>query len=288
MGAGGNANGPDCIVQVELGGTESMGCGDASAPCGSITAALLEATAGCRVQVAAGSYTDATGETFPLEIGDGIELMGAGAGTTVIDDTTGSASQTYPTCNSDVVPVLVANGAGVRVHSLTVAGRTDDNTAVTVLVFGGDLELADAAITGGQDGVFVHAGSANLHDLEVSGAGHAAIKPAGTATVTIERAALHHNKDAVEPICEATVTVTESDIYCNGNGIEALAGATTTALDNHIYNNNIGFGARGGATSMTIRDNVIEKNKYGVYEAFGHVDLGSSSMLGGNSLLNNL
>jgi hypothetical protein len=286
-GAGGDGGDSGCVIRVELGGSEEAGCGDAEAPCGSITGALKEAKAGCRVQVGAGTYTAATGEAFPLELLAGIELAGEGANVTVIDDTAGTASKTYPTCHNDMIPVLVSEGTGVHVHSLTVAGRTNSNKAATVLVVGGDVEIADAVITGGQDGIFVQAGSAHLHDLEVSGAGHAAIKPAGSATVMVERADIHHNKDAVEPICESTVTVSASKIHCNGNGIEALGRATTTAIDNHVSHNNIGFVARGGDTSMTLRGNLIEKNKYGVMEIFGQVDLGSSNRLGGNTLTNN-
>jgi hypothetical protein len=151
----------------------------------------------------------------------------------------------------------------------------------------GALELSDVRITGGQDGVFVAGGTANLHDLEVTDAGHAGIKPAGTSVVTIEVADIHHNKDAVEPICESTVTVSLSEIHCNGNGIEALGDATTTAIDNHVYNNNIGFGARGGATNITLRGNLIELNKFGVMEIFGGLDMGVRGDPGNNTLQNN-
>ena len=74
-----------CAVQVDLSGGIEPGCGAIDAPCGTITAGLMEAVAGCRVEVGAGTYSGATGETFPLVVGTGIEISGAGRSETVID-----------------------------------------------------------------------------------------------------------------------------------------------------------------------------------------------------------
>ena len=68
----------------------------------------------------------------------------------------------------------------------------------------------DVVVTGGQEGIFVtNDAVVAIVGADVSGAGHAGIKPAGDAIVTIEQSRMHGNKDAVEPICRATTTVRE-------------------------------------------------------------------------------
>jgi len=221
-------------------------------------------------------------------LSEGIELAGAGSESTVIDDTAGTTSDLFTNCNNkELTAVIVNNGEGNQIHGLRVNGQTGPNNAVTVLSLSGDLEIYEAVITGGQEGVFVESGTAYLHDLELTGSVHAALKPAGDANVTMERSTVHHNKDAVEPICDSTVTVKDSEIFCNGNGVEALANATTFASGNHIHSNNLGLAARGVTTQLTARGNLIEKNKVGVYEFAGSLDLGTTEDPGLNTLQDN-
>ena len=61
----------------------------------------------------------------------------------------------------------------------------------------------------------------------------------------------------------------------------------TTATDNHIYHNNLGFAARGIHTHLTARGNLLEANKFGIYMAFGGLDLGTEDEAGGNTFSNN-
>jgi hypothetical protein len=225
---------------------------------------------------------------LPIVLGDGILLAGAGADQTILADAAGLSDVSYSNCSRDLQPVLVAAGEGVEITGLGVIGTTSGMTAVGLYVASGDVQVSEVRVEGGQEGVFIAGESvATFADMEVTGAGHAAFKPAGTSVVQIERADIHHNKDALEPICESTVTITTSEIHCNGNGVEALGDATTTAIDNHVHGNNLGFAARGVGTSITARGNVIERNKIAVYEAFGHVNLGTSADPGGNTLQDN-
>ncbi|MEM6989381.1 MAG: right-handed parallel beta-helix repeat-containing protein [Myxococcota bacterium] len=282
-----------CEIWVDDDGADAVGCGDESSPCRTITHAFGEALPGCTVQVGPGIYGVASGEALPLELPDGVDLVGAGSDRasehTLLDDTAGASAATFDVA-CDEEPELLRSTLvvrGGRVADLIVRGGLQQDYA-SVLVLEGESVLDAIRVERGQDGIYT-AGAAivDLLDVVATQAGHAAIKPAGDSVVSIERATLFGSKDAVEPICRATTTVRDSEAYCNGNGLEALDRATTTLIDNDVHHNINGVAARGGAILITARGNDIHDNAFGIVDIFGDAILGTSDDPGNNQISNN-
>lgn len=295
---GGTTGGASCEVYVALEGQDVDGCGSQAAPCRTVTRGLSLATAGCAVRVGPGTFDEAGGEVLPLTVQGGVELIGAGddpdAAPTILGDAVGSSSlepRMYdcPVGQPSLLKaplVLAGEGAALR-DVIVVAPQVNDEVAV--VVESGTVTIAQVRVEGGQEGIFVAGLTtvATMTRLTVTKAGHAAVKPAGTATVLIEDSKFFGNKDAVEPICDAQTTVRGSEVYCNGNGLEALADADTTLIDNFVHHNNVGIGGRGNFT-MFLRGNVVEHNLIGALIWLGSGDLGTAADPGGNTLRDNV
>jgi hypothetical protein len=101
------------------GNDSSNTCISSGAPCKTITHALSQAVATDTIQVAAGTYNLALGETFPLVISKNLTLIGAGAGSTIFDAT--GANQRVITINSGTVTIAGVTITGGRV-SCTASG----------------------------------------------------------------------------------------------------------------------------------------------------------------------
>lgn len=87
-----------------------------------LTAALAEAWDGVEIRLAAGTYSAATGETFPLALSNkrNIRLVGAGVGKTVID-----ASGT-----ADAALFQATNTCGLTVQDLSFRGASTSGSAI--------------------------------------------------------------------------------------------------------------------------------------------------------------
>jgi hypothetical protein len=283
-----------CTMWVGEDGDDAPGCGTEDAPCRTLTQVFALAESGCTVQVGPGTYGTASGEMFPLQPPADVELIGAGAdpnGTfTLVDDSGDTSGTSFPIiCDEESDPLRTTLAlVGGRVHDLIVRGGYEPDYA-TVLVLEGDTQLDRIRVEGGQEGIFTAGNSVvEITDVVATGAGHAAIKPAGDSVVEVVGAELFGSKDALEPICRAVTTVRETEAYCNGNGLEALDRATTTMLDNDVHHNINGIAARGTATRVVAKGNRLHDNAFGVVEIFGAIDLGTGVAPGGNEITNNL
>ena len=74
---------PQVFVDANL-GSDATGTGSQTNPWQTITHALTQVTPPVEIHIAAGLYDTALGESFPLNLGAGIALIGAGMGQTVI------------------------------------------------------------------------------------------------------------------------------------------------------------------------------------------------------------
>jgi Protein of unknown function (DUF1565) len=70
---------------VAPGGSDSNDCLSAGTPCATINAAIAKASSGDTVFALPGTYSDGTGETFPISVKPGIHLVGADRETTIIE-----------------------------------------------------------------------------------------------------------------------------------------------------------------------------------------------------------
>ena len=99
--------------------------GSQSAPFKTIARAISRAASGTVIQLAAGTYSAASGEQFPLEIPSGVKVIGneanKGSGTLI----QGSGKFVSPTAASQNITLLLATDAelrGVTVTNLDIRG----------------------------------------------------------------------------------------------------------------------------------------------------------------------
>jgi hypothetical protein len=87
--------------RVDVAAGDDSNAGDCAAPFKTITHALSVAVAGDSIGVAPGTYDAASGEAFPITIGDGVSLIGDeahdGAGTTIVGSALADESNIYST-----------------------------------------------------------------------------------------------------------------------------------------------------------------------------------------------
>lgn len=279
-----------CAIRVELGGTDAVGCGGPGNPCATLTHAFAEWTEGC-IELGPGTFDLSTGEVFPLELPEGAELRGSADETapSIIDGSANASPDGFGVeCQAflESLRTTISTNGG-RMSDLVIRGGVGTDY-VTVLVRGGENELERLRVEGGQEGIFTTGNSnVTIVDAFVTGAGHAAIKPAGESIVEVRNTVMTNSKDALEPICEATTIVRDSEAYCNGNGLEALGSANTTMIDNDVHHNINGIAARGTNTQITATGNRVHDNAFGVVEVFGQLDLGSGESPGANDLSGN-
>jgi hypothetical protein len=277
-----------CELWVETDGSDDGGCTEA-APCRTVTRAIELAASGCTIRIGAGTFSPEGGEVLPWAPAPDVQLVGVGP-ETVLDDAAGASATAHPiACDpgerDDLRASVVLDGGGLA--TLRVRGPAEIGY-VTVLVLGGEAELTEIVVEGGNEGIYTaNDATVAIADADVSGAGHAAIKPAGDSVVTVDRTRMHASKDGLEPICRATTTVRDSEAYCNGNGLEALDRAHTTMVDNDIHHNVNGIAARGIDIAVVARGNLVHDNAFGVVVVFGTLDAGTAADPGDNVLAPN-
>jgi hypothetical protein len=203
-----------------LGAVGSAGAGTIAVPAdhATITAALAMASAGDTVSVAAGLYAaSANSETFPLAVAEGVSLIGAGLGLSVLD------------AEADSVQVVRMEGSG-RLSGFTVTGGRSVRGA----------------------GVFVGVGSPEVDHNLITGNG-ASSAGAGVFSLGGTSPWIHHNvvwenfdtvpEDAVDPHGllfqnDASGTVEHNLIgRMDGNGLLTSGSATPSVRHNLFLEN---------------------------------------------------
>jgi hypothetical protein len=90
-------------------------CNNSAFPCLTITYALTQADPGDTIQIAAGTYDTANGETFPLVLAEDLTLTGAGAPTTIIDaDGTNRVITVQPGVTAAISGVTITGGGSTN------------------------------------------------------------------------------------------------------------------------------------------------------------------------------
>ena len=119
-------------------GADAGGCTSAGAPCRTITYAMAQAAAGAPgdlVSVAAGTYNTALGETFPIVVKSGVQLVGAGAASTILDAS--NAENRVLETAATAHPLTVIEGFTIRGGSHTGTNSLTDGMGGGLLISGG-------------------------------------------------------------------------------------------------------------------------------------------------------
>lgn len=249
---------------VSGGGNDANGGLTPATPFRTLTRALAAAGAGDRVLVGPGAYDLAAGETFPLALPSGVQVLGPGNGTAVVDSTAinGATFQTGALAN----PTVLAG--------LTIAANVGGGTAVRCTD-----QPANFAVVGnhisGQRGIVnfgpgvVPAGGAstitvdgNVVSCAATGIGWAFSDVAAPHTLSVTNntvlsgiapiAVYGLQTGAVSGILAANVTIT-------GNNV-----APTSAADTGIQVLLAGFTGTAAGLSTMLRANTVSNAGTGI------------------------
>jgi parallel beta-helix repeat protein len=247
-------------------GTDVVGGGSEAAPFKTIAFAFAQVKAGAPtvVQLAPGSYTSATGETFPLKLkpnvtllgdeaakGQGILIQGSGK---LLTKALGSQDATMSMDKNSVlrgvtVTNLVSRGTGVWVESTNpvIANNTFTNT--------------------GREGIFI----------------------TGQGTPVIgSNIFIKNTGNGISAINTAAGTVTNNLFQENGYGLAIGGNATTLVENNQITKNIAGFYINASAVPVLRGNSVTENKDDGILiTTLANPDLGTATSNGNNIVRGN-
>ena len=285
---------------VNIGGVDTGDCTVASPGCATISAAMANAVSGDTIQVGAGTFSNTTGETFPIYPKDGVRISGAGgagAGTTTI---CGDAGTTCLQVLPDWTYALVYNQTLTNPANSIVEGIIFSLNAgswgsygIAVGAFDGETvspTIRNSTFIGGYVGInsYVNAFSANatvspvITNNRFTGSNNAitlnASNSRATATPQVTNNAIDATYDAVtvEASSGANLSPTIQGNTITGVGSWAgiyLHNYTSSTLGGSVSNNNISgrlegiwlyYQAHGTLGMPTISNNTITGNGAGI------------------------
>ncbi len=262
-------------------GNNGWDCLTPSTPCRTIQGAINKSSDGDALNVAAGTYSAAIGEAFPIMLDKTLLIHGAATATTIID-ATGSGQD-----------VIYAYGSrGVYLDHFTIQGG---NRGIMLLGYApGDItgSIQDNKISGNQTGIYITYGqvgiinndiSGNVHDgihnglspnvidrnvlaLNGSGAGDAAIFNDQSSPIIINNLIGWNNGNGIYNF-QSSPTITNNTISINygGSGIYNF-NLSSPNITNNIVTSNADYGIRADGTSPSINTyNDVWANNPGEY-----------------------
>jgi parallel beta-helix repeat protein len=250
-------------------GTDAAGGGTAAAPLKSITFALSQVSATSStptvIQLAPGSYTAATGETFPIVLKPNVTLLGnestKGQGIVI------QGAGTFLTAELGSQPIAIVAAKNSVLRGVTVTNVTTRGTGVWVASTTNPVIANNTFANNNREGIFLTGKSTAIVGSNIF------LKNLGNG-ISITRT--------------AAGTITDNLFQENGFGISVGEDATTGIEKNQITKNNSGIYINGRA-KPTLRGNSITANRdSGVAVATSaNPDLGTVASPGGNIIRGN-
>ncbi|AFY74872.1 parallel beta-helix repeat (two copies) [Synechococcus sp. PCC 7502] len=219
------------ILYVAPTGSDSANNGTQLAPFRSITAALAQAQPGVMVQIAAGSYTKDSGETFPLKIPSGVRLQGtdgviiAGGGSFFSATFTGQNVAMVAESNTQISGITLTN-SNPRGYGLWL--ESAKNVTITNNTFTGSTH----------DGIFL----------------------TGDANATITNNLFTKNRaSGISAVGLSSGEISNNTFDDTGFGLSIGQKSSVNVINNRIVNNVDGI-VLTNATIPTLRGNFIANN----------------------------
>ncbi|MDF0552964.1 DUF1565 domain-containing protein [Kamptonema sp. UHCC 0994] len=251
-------------LYVNPGTGSDSASGSQSAPFKTVSRALQQAPSGTIIQLAAGTYSAASGEAFPLQIPAGVKVIGSetNKGSTVLIQ--GSGKFVSPTAAGQNVTVLLAEGAELRGATVT----NGDTRGTGVWIESVAATVANCTLSKSKrEGVFA-TGSA---------------KPAIFDSVFIENVG-----NGLAMAGSAKGEIRRNKFQNTGYGIAIQDNAAPLIAENQILENRSGIVLSGDSRPI-LRKNRIEKNvQDGLTVTVKSLpDIGTGQDAGGNIWLDN-
>lgn len=245
-------------------GDDSQGNGSERTPFKTITQALRTATTNTVIVLSPGTYSEATGEVFPLILRTGVSLQGdvrdRGKGITI----QGGGEYLSRSFGGQNVTIVGANQAGLT--GLTITNPHPRG-------YGLWIESTNPVVT---DNTF----TGNTQD---------GIAVTGNAAPTIRQNYFYRNgANGITLTGNSSAQVRENIFEQTGFGINIAQNATPVVVGNQIQNNRSGMIIQANARP-TLRSNLIQGSKEDGVVAIAQAlpDLGTASDPGGNQFRNN-
>lgn len=291
-------------------GDDDAGAGTADDPYRTLTYALTQAQAGDTVGLLDGTYSAASGETWPTLVGGvldpgpnvpaGVLVQGQSTARVVLKGP-GSAGSPF------AVGLAFADAGGA-------GGLTAESFAAGFFVTAGDVVLQAVRAHGNVVGLAVDGGQVIAHSSEFSANGEDGVLVVGGAHVELEGGSAHDNAAAGVRLGDGAPTLQTDGFEAYGNltGV-AVAGDASAVLEDSEFHHNSDHGleviesgsaeARGselhantqaglwfGGKSLIVRDTTVHDNgEFGVYVEGEpeRADFGNFSEAGNNLLYDN-
>ena len=238
--------------------------GTQSAPFKTLARAFRQAQAGTKIQLAPGTYSAASGETFPIAVPPGVTVVGneTNKGNGIL--LTGSGKFPSPTFANQNVTVSLANTAQLR--GVTVTNQETRGTAVWVEST--NPTIANCTFTNNKrEGIFA-TGNANPIVLD-----NVAVQNSAAGFTIVRNCKGEWRRN----VCQNT-----------GFGIAIGDNAAPLVTENRLFENRSGF-VLNGQCRPVLRNNIVERNTAEglVMTAQAVPDLGKSQDPGGNLFRDN-
>ena len=239
--------------------------GKKSAPLQTITKALEIAPAGSTIQLAAGTYSEDTGETFPIVIKDRITLQGD------------PRNQGYKT---------IIRGDGYFV-SPTAAGQ---NIAIAALK---DADtIAGITVTNDSSrghGIWIESASPKIISNTFTRSGNTGVSVNGESAPQIEDNYFYNNSgNGLLVYGTSQPKITNNTFEQTGFGISLVQDAAAQITDNQFDGNRIGIILEGNAQATLRNNEIINSGESGLTAiAQSRVDLGTDEEPGNNIFRSN-
>lgn len=148
------------IYYVAPGGIDTNDCLSLAMACATITNAIGKTTYGDTVIVMPGTYSDATGETFPINLTPGIHLLGSGRDSTIVSGLGGVAVILFGegsdfTSDTSIQDMTLQNGdfglefvtTGVQTNSPSITGLSLRANGVGIQMITGEMGVYGGTIS---------------------------------------------------------------------------------------------------------------------------------------------
>ncbi|HEY9655984.1 MAG TPA: DUF1565 domain-containing protein, partial [Crinalium sp.] len=245
-------------------GTDAPGAGNEATPYRTIAYALRQATPGTYVQLARGSYTEASGEVFPLNVPPGVTLRGEESekGQTVA--IIGGGNLVSPTFARQNVTLQAGKDTEIRGISVT-----NPNTRGT--------------------GIWIESVNAKIQNCTFNRNNREGVFVTGTANPVIADSVFTQNGGNGISVANRATGEIRSNVFQNtGFGLAIGGNAAPKISGNRIIENTDGLYINDAARPI-LRNNTIENNKRDGIVATSNAqpDIGTTGSDGNNIVRNN-
>ncbi|MEO1093283.1 MAG: DUF1565 domain-containing protein [Cyanobacteria bacterium J06638_28] len=217
-------------------GHDRQGRGTQMQPLKTITHALQIAQPNTLILLADGTYSEETGESFPLELSPGVTVQGAGGADSSNVTIRGGAVYLSPTQGLQNVAILGAHNAGLA----NVIVSNPHPSGIGLWIESGDpVILGNAFFQSGSTGIYI----------------------AGSGTPVIRNNYFAENGQAGLVIAGTSSAQVQGNIFKNtGTGISVAPGATPQIMNNQVTHNQEGLLIHAEARPV-LRDNAVQQNR---------------------------